>query len=231
MKSGEAKMVGVILAGGKGTRLRPLTYVANKHLLPVYDRPMIYYPIQVLQMMGCDEIIIVSGGEHIGGFADLLKDGSEYGVNITYKVQPSALGIADALGCVEGLVDGVFPVILGDNFFSEVPPMPDQPTIYLSETETPTRFGIYSMNSKRITEKPTVDMGNLAVTGLYIYDNQVFDMIKQLKPSERGEFEITDINNRYLELSCNVVEMKGFWSDMGTFDSLMEVATYVQANS
>jgi glucose-1-phosphate thymidylyltransferase len=218
-------MTGVVLAGGEGTRLRPLTHVANKHLLPVYDKPMIYYPIETLKQMGCDEIILVTGGNNIGGFASLLKDGEELGVDITYKVQSEAGGIAQALGCVAGL-RGLFPVILGDNYFSESPEMPVIPTIYTKSVNDPERFGVYADGG--IIEKPSLPASNQAVVGLYVYDERVFDMIANLEPSARGEYEITDVNNQYLKLGAEVVELSGYWSDMGTFDSLLEVANYVR---
>lgn len=221
-------MTGVILAGGEGTRLRPLTHVTNKHLLPVYDKPMIYYPIETLKDMGCEEIILVTGGNNIGGFANLLKDGTDLGVDITYRVQSEAGGIAQALGCVAGLVSGVFPVILGDNYFSQAPEVPTKPTIYTKEVSDPERFGVYSSASNDIEEKPELPQSNSAVVGLYVYDNRVFDMITSLEPSNRGEYEITDINNQYLKLGAAAVGLEGYWGDMGTFDSLLEVANYIK---
>lgn len=217
-------MRGVILAGGNGTRLSPLTKVANKHLLPVYDKPMIYYPIETLKEMGCVDIVIVSGGEHIGGFCELLKDGSEHGVNLTYKVQNSANGVAGALLCCEGLVDGLFPVILGDNYFGEIMEMRDKPTLFTSRVSDPERFGVYYMG--RIEEKPKEPKSNQAVTGLYIYPKSVFEFIRTLKPSERGELEITDVNNWLLDVGCEV-EQTGYWRDMGTHQTLLEVARRV----
>ncbi len=219
-------MRGVILAGGEGTRLRPLTYVANKHLLPVYDKPMIYYPIETLKSMGCDEIILVSGGNNIGGFAEVLKDGRDLGVDITYKVQPEAGGIAQALGCVAGLTSGLFPVILGDNYFAQAPEMPGMPTIYTRTVDDPERFGVYQEG--QVVEKPKTPLTNQAVVGLYVYDDRVFGIIDTLVPSSRGEYEITDVNNEYLKLGAEVVELSGYWKDMGTFDSLLEVANYVK---
>lgn len=220
-------MIGVVLAGGEGTRLRPLTYVANKHLLPVYNKPMIYYPIETLKEMGCDEIVLVSGGNNIGGFAELLQDGHDLGVGVTYRVQPEAGGIAQALGCVQGLVSGVFPVILGDNFFSSSPKMPGQPTLFTKSVPDPERFGIYQ--GGRIIEKPVRPKSDQAVVGLYVYDERAFDIIAKLRPSSRGELEITDLNNAYLKLGATVQEITGYWRDMGTFNSLMEVANYVGA--
>lgn len=224
-------MTGVILAGGEGTRLRPLTKIANKHLLPVFDRPMIDYPIETLKEMGCDEVVLVSGGENIGGFAEYLGDGSEHGINITYRVQPEAGGIAQALGCVAGLTKGLFPVILGDNYFSEAPEMPSQPTLYTKVVSDPERFGVYFPLSQQIIEKPAHPVSNQAVTGLYVYDSRVFDMLVGLEPSARGELEITSVNNEYLKLGIEVVELAGYWRDMGTFDTLLEVANHIKENT
>lgn len=212
-------MKGVVLAGGRGTRLDPLTRIANKHLLPVYDKPMIDYPIQTLRGMGCDEIIIVSGGEHIGGFAEYLGEG------YTYKVQSEADGIAKALSCVKGLVDGLFPVILGDNYFAETPEMPRQPAIFTTHVSDPNRFGVY--HNGEIIEKPKEFVGNRAVIGLYVYDERVFDIIDTIKPSARGEYEITDVNNAYLKTDMEVIDYHGYWSDMGTFESLRRTANLI----
>lgn len=213
-------MTGVILAGGHGTRLRPLTLITNKHLLPVYNKTMIEYPIHTLRRMGCDEIVIVSGGGHLGDFAEYLGSG------FTYRVQDEAGGIAQALGCVKGLVDGVFPVILGDNYFSDTPEMPNEPAIYTKSVLNPNSFGVYA--NRQIIEKPDTPQSDKAVIGLYVYDERVFDIIETLVPSARGELEITDVNNTYLDMGARVVEYQGFWSDMGTFDSLLEVANYVR---
>ena len=212
-------MKGVVLAGGQGTRLHPLTKVSNKHLLPVYDRPMIDYPIQTLKDMGCDDIIIVSGGEHIGGIAEYLGGG------YTYRVQDSASGIAGALACAEGLVDGIFPVILGDNYFSEAPDYHGKPTLYLKDAPDPSRFGVY--HEGVIVEKPSDPPSRDVVTGLYVFDLGVFDFIRTLKPSARNELEITDVNNWYLRNDCLVVNYHGVWLDMGTFDSLLIATTYI----
>lgn len=219
-------MKGVILAGGNGTRLRPLTNVANKHLLPVYNQPMIYYPIQTLKDMGCSEIIIVSGGEHIGGFAELLKDGEQFGLHFTYRVQNWASGIAGALDCVEGLVEGLFPVILGDNYLSKAPIMNNKPTIFTKSVSDPERFGVY--HDGKIIEKPKNPKSDKAVIGLYIYDDSVFEYTHSLKPSSRNEKEITDVNNWYLQGGCDVKQYSGYWRDTGTFDTLLEVANYVR---
>lgn len=216
-------MTGVILAGGRGTRLAPLTKVANKHLLPVYDKPMIYYPLKTLKDMGCTEVVIVSGGEHVGGFAELL--GSEHdGMRLTYRVQGGQEGVASALLAAEGLTGTVFPVILGDNYLSEAPKFRYEPLVFTSEVEDPERFGVYQGGT--IVEKPTNPTSNKAVIGFYIYDEDVFNYIKTLSPSDRGELEITDVNNWYLKQGCRVVPFNGYWRDMGTHKTLMEVANY-----
>lgn len=220
---------GVILAGGQGTRLRPLTYVTNKHLLPVYDKPMILYPLQTLKDMGIKDILIVSGGNHIGAFAEVLGDGSEYGVNLTYKVQKEAGGIAQALQLAEDFVDGQFAVILGDNIFEKpvTPPEKDSCGLILKEVENPQRFGVY--HEGKIIEKPREPLSKKAVTGLYFYTPEVFDFVKTLKPSARGELEITDVNNWCLEnLTVGVHEYDGFWSDAGTFESLFNSTTWAK---
>lgn len=222
-------MKGIILAGGRGTRLRPLTYLTNKHLLPVYNKPMIEYPLQTLVDMGCDDVMIITGGDCIGDFASYLSDGSRYGVKLTYRVQPEAGGIAQALGCAEGFIKDseCFPVILGDNYFKEVIGF-RTPAIYVKEVENPNRFGVLNKLGT-IDEKPENPETNLAVTGLYIYNFKVFEQIKHLQPSARGELEITDINNWYLEFeNATAVRLNSYWSDMGTFDSLNEVANYVK---
>lgn len=219
-------MTAVILAGGLGTRLRPVTYVYNKHLALVYDKPMIYYPIKTLKDMGFTDIIIVSGGDHIGGFTELLKDGRDLGVNIAYRVQPEAGGIAQALSAVEGFITGVFPVILGDNYFESAPVYKHSPMLWVKTVDNPERFGVY--HDGQIIEKPSRPPSDKAVVGMYLYDETVFDYIRTLQPSARGELEITDVNNWYLSKGCEVREYDGYWSDMGTFDSLLEVANRVK---
>lgn len=225
-------MRGIILAGGQGTRLFPLTRLTNKHLLPVYNRPMIEYPIATLVSLGCDEILIVAGGEHIGDFARYLRDGSMFGARFTYRVQPEAGGVAQALACAQGFIkdEQCFPVILGDNFFEGGEVDLRNPGIYVKGMEDPSRFGVYDFDTNEIIEKPKdYNQVGYAVTGLYVYDFKVFNQIRYLTPSERGELEITDINNWYLKNgNAEVHEYDGYWSDMGTFDSLMEVANYVK---
>ena len=220
-------MRGVILAGGNGTRLDPLTRVANKHLLPVYDQPMIHLPIKTLRDYGADEILIVTGGEHIGGFVSLLGDGRHLGVELTYRVQNEAMGVADALKQAEGYTDGLFPVILGDNYFDIVPERVNTPSIYVTSVIDPERFGVYQ--NDKIVEKPRTPESNLAVVGFYVYDDRVYKYLKNIRPSDRGELEITDINNMYLEEGAEVKPYFDYWRDMGTFETLMEVANVLQS--
>lgn len=217
-------MRGVVLAGGRGTRLGDSTRVVNKHLLPVYDEPMIYRPIRTLRSMGCTDILVVTGGENVGGFAQLLGSG------FTYRVQDRPDGIAGALAMAEGYAgDGLFPVILGDNYFSGSLTMPDGPAVYTAPTDRPEAFGIYDPDTRRIVEKPKDSASRLAVTGLYVYDDQVFDVIRSLVPSPRGELEITDVNNWYLQRGLmDVQRIDGVWSDMGTPDSLLRAALHAQ---
>lgn len=222
-------MKGIILAGGRGTRLSPLTNITNKHLLPVYMKPMIEYPLQTLIDCGCKEILIVTGGEHVGKFAEYLGNGERYGVDITYKVQNEADGIASALALAKNFVDKheTFPVILGDNYFETHPHVPPEPTIFLSSVNDARRFGVYDPDTNKVVEKPDIDNG-WAVVGFYVYNYSVFDYIPTLNKSARGEYEITDINNWYLSKGAEAYQYKGFWRDMGTPDTLMEVANRVK---
>ena len=237
-------MKGVILAGGKGTRLRPLTNVANKHLLPIYNRPMVEYPLDTLKSLGITDILIVTGGEYIGRFAELLGDGSKYGVMLTYRVQESANGIAGALALAEGFAGGEdITVILGDNIFDNgaIPKEVILPAgmdvncafVYGKTIDDPTRFGVPAFHRdgriKRIDEKPKDPASRYAITGLYRYPSTVFNMIRTLEPSARGELEITDVNNAYIEQGkLHMVELGGFWSDAGTIDSLLECANWAK---
>lgn len=221
---------GVLLAGGLGTRLRPATLIYNKHLALVYDKPMVCYPLQILKDLGCEEILLVTGGEHIGGFAEFLGDIYQ-GMKVTYKVQTEAGGIAQALLLAEGFVDSQFPVILGDNFFEYLPVIGSYGcALIVKEAPDPERFGVY--NGTKILEKPKRPSSNKAVTGLYFYTPEIFKYIKTLKPSERGELEITDVNNYCLEkLDAKVFEFGGFWSDMGTPESLLRTANFIHDNN
>ncbi|AGF97589.1 MULTISPECIES: sugar phosphate nucleotidyltransferase [Methanosarcina] len=231
-------MKGVILAGGTGSRLYPLTKVTNKHLLPVYDKPMIYYPIQTLINAGIKEIMIVSGKGHAGHFLELLGSGSELGVRLTYEIQEEAGGIAQALGLAEDFADNSpVTMILGDNIFQDniidsVKSFTSGAKIFLKEVSDAHRFGVAEIDGNRIIsieEKPKIPKSSLAVTGLYIYDSRVFEIIRNLKPSGRGELEITDVNNAYVrmgEMEYSILE--GFWSDAGTFESLFRASELVK---
>ncbi len=234
-------MKGVVLAGGLGSRLRPLTLVTNKHLLPVYDRPMIYYPVTALVNAGIKEIIIVTGGEHAGDFLKLLKNGKDLGVShLEYAYQEGEGGIADALKLAEEFADGgKICVILGDNliegnirkaagdFFTQK----SGAKVLLKEVPDPERFGVVDLDGDKITqiiEKPPDPPSNLAVTGIYFYDFDVFDICQTLKPSGRGELEITDVNNAYLDRGDLTYEvLEGWWTDAGTFESLYRATRLV----
>lgn len=227
-------MKGVILAGGHATRLRPCTLVTNKHLLPVYDKPMVYYPIATLADMGIWDILLISGRGHAGDFLDLLGSGKELGVDLTYDVQEEAGGIAQALGIAEDFVGRErCVVILGDNIFEDsflaaakaFEQQPKGAKIFLKEVPDPQRFGVPELRDKSvvgIAEKPRQPKSQYAVTGLYMYDNEVFHIIRRLKPSARGELEITDVNNAYIESGTMTYEtVNGYWTDAGTFPSLL----------
>ncbi len=227
-------MKGIILAGGLGSRLFPLTKVTNKHLLPVYDAPMIYYPIQCLVNAGIEDIMIVTGGNFAGDFLKLLENGKEFGLkHLNYTYQEGEGGIAAALSLSEHFADDEsICVVLGDNLIENnivgpVKAFKEQgggARILLKEVPDPERFGVPEIQGDKILniqEKPQKPASNYAVTGIYMYDNTVFDIIKTLKPSGRGELEITDVNNVYIERG-NLAwsELNGWWTDAGTFDSL-----------
>lgn len=231
-------MKGVILAGGTGSRLYPLTRVTNKHLLPVYDRPMIFYPLETLLSAGISEIMIVSGPDHLGDITELLGSGREWNARFTYRVQDEAGGIAQAIALAEDFAEkGPIAVILGDNIFednfkSAVAGFRQGARIFLKKVTSPERFGVATLDGKRvvkITEKPKKPESNFAQTGFYIYDRRVFDIIKDLKPSWRGEYEVTDINNAYIkERQMDAHFLKGFWSDAGTIESLYHASDLVR---
>lgn len=230
---------GVILAGGNGTRLRPLTIVTNKHLLPVYNKPMIYYPLETLATLGLEDILIVSGREHAGHFLHLLGSGRDFGIRLSYEVQEEAGGIAEALGLAYDFADGgKLAVILGDNIFEDRAQIvkaardferqEQGAKIMLKKVTDPHRFGVAEVQDGRIVgieEKPARPKSNLIVTGLYFYDADVFKIIRTLKPSNRGELEITDVNNAYIEKGTMTFEIViGEWTDAGTFDSLLHAS-------
>jgi glucose-1-phosphate thymidylyltransferase len=223
-------MKGIILSGGLGTRLNPLTRITNKHLLPVYDQPMIYYPIQKLAQAGIKDIIIVTGGNSPGDFLRLLKNGKEFGLRkLNYTYQEGEGGIAEALGLAEEFAEGErVVVILGDNIFEDdLTPYIKSYTaqkqgakILLKEVPYPERFGVAEIKDNKIVniiEKPKQTKSNYAVTGIYMYDQEVFSVIKTLKPSDRGELEITDVNNFYLNKDTLTYDiLSGWWADAGT---------------
>ncbi|MBI4919405.1 NTP transferase domain-containing protein [archaeon] len=231
-------MKGVILAGGYGTRLSPLTKVTNKHLLPVYDKPMIYYPLENLVNAGISDIALVTGPEHAGDFIELLENGEEFGVNINYTVQKKAGGIAQALGLTRKFVGSDnCAVILGDNIFEDsfndsINNFKSGAHIFLKQVEDPERFGVANLNENKvisIEEKPKKPKTNWAVTGCYLYDNEVFEIVKKLKPSGRGELEITDVNNYYIKKGVmTYTKLDGYWTDAGTVESLYRASTLVR---
>lgn len=231
-------MKGVIIAGGLGTRLYPLTFATNKHLLPVYDKPMVFYPLRTLVEAGIKEILIVTGGPHAGDFLHVLNNGKDLGVShLEYAYQEGEGGIAAALALAEDFVgrDPVL-VILGDNTTdADIGPVVRDfkggALVFLKKVTDPQRFGVPVFNSKReivkIEEKPKKPKSQYAVTGLYIYDNTLFSRIRKIKPSGRGELEITDVNNLYLkDGKLKWVELDGYWHDAGTFQTLFEANFY-----
>ncbi len=235
-------MKGVVLAGGSGSRLSPLTRVTNKHLLPIYDKPMIYYPLQTLVEAGIQDILIVTGGNNAGDFLRLLRNGKDFGLNqLSFAYQEGEGGIADALRLAEPFGAGEkICVILGDNILEnsirgareQFERQQDGALILLKEVRDPERFGVPVFEGKRIVrieEKPKVPGSPYAVIGVYFYDGTVFDRVRTLRPSGRGEFEITDVNNSFLfegQLSYDVIE--GGWTDAGTFESLWRATKMVR---
>ena len=237
-------MKGVILAGGTGSRLYPLTKVTNKHLLPVAKKPMIYHPIEKLKQAGITEILIVTGVDHMGDVVNLLGSGKGFGCRFTYKVQDKAGGIAQALSLAEHFSNGgKIVAILGDNIFVEdltsaVKKFEKQSSgamLLLKEVNDPARFGVAEVKGNRIVsiqEKPKTPKSNLIVTGIYMYDAGVYGIIRKLKPSRRGELEITDVNNEYIrrgQISFQV--MRGWWTDAGTFETLELASLLVEGRA
>lgn len=235
-------MKGVVLAGGTGSRLYPLTKITNKHLLPVYDKPMIYYPIQTLVDAGIREILLVTGGKNAGDFLRLLANGKEFGLrHLNYTYQEGEGGIAEALALAEHFAEGDrLCVILGDNIIEgsirravdEFAAQPRGARILLKEVPDAERFGVAQIRGDRIVsieEKPKPPKSNYAVTGIYMYDQTVFDKIHHLVPSDRGELEITDVNNAYIREGVMTFSfLEGWWTDAGTFDSLLRAANLVE---
>lgn len=234
-------MKGVVLAGGLGSRLRPLTAVTNKHLLPVYDQPMVYYPIQILVNAGITDIMIVTGGNSAGDFLKLLGNGKAFGLkHINYTYQEGEGGIAEALSLVEHFTaDEPVCVVLGDNIIegnirTAVRAYRHQgggAKIILKKVPDPERFGVPELDGRnvvRIEEKPQHPRSEYAVIGIYMYDSSVYEIIRTLKPSDRGELEITDVNNAYIERGeMTWEELEGWWTDAGTFESLLRASNLV----
>ncbi len=234
-------MKGIVLAGGTGSRLFPLTKITNKHLLPIYDKPMVYYPIQTLVDAGISDIMLVTGGRNSGDFLRLLGNGKEFGLkHLNYAYQEGEGGIAEALALAEHFADGdKICVILGDNLIegnirASVEDFSKQERgarIFLKEVSDAQRFGVAELSGKKIVgieEKPRNPKSNFAVTGIYLYDGTVFDKCRELKPSGRGELEITDVNNAYIrEGTMTFSTLEGWWTDAGTFESLLRAANLV----
>jgi glucose-1-phosphate thymidylyltransferase len=236
-------MKGVVLAGGTGSRLFPLTKITNKHLLPIFDKPMIFYPLQALVSAGIEDIMVVTGGKNSGDFLRLLGNGKEFGLkHLNYTYQEGEGGIADALALAEHFADGQkICVILGDNIIEgniraavdDFKKQPKGAKILLKEVPDAERFGVAEMRDGRIVgieEKPKQPKSNYAVTGIYMFDETVFSKVRELVPSRRGELEITDVNNAYIaEGSMTFSYLDGWWTDAGTFDSLLRAANLVEA--
>ena|SRR3990167_9145201 len=223
---------GILLCGGNGTRLRPLTLTTNKHLLPVHNKQMIFYPLQTTFDVGIRDILIVSGEEHVGHFSSLLGSGSRFNASFTYKVQDEAGGIAQALGLARDFIGKSFEpflVVLGDNIFEDKLDLTfkegKQAKVFLKKVPDSYRFGVpefsYNQEIEFIVEKPKDKKAGYAVTGAYLYHPDVFEVVARLKPSGRGELEITDVNNYYAKLNTlDYQTLEGYWSDAGTFESL-----------
>ncbi|XOU94789.1 MAG: sugar phosphate nucleotidyltransferase [Candidatus Kerfeldbacteria bacterium] len=231
-------MKGIILAGGKATRLRPLTKITSKQLLPLYNKPMIFFPLLTLINAGIKEILIIIAPDYAGHFLHLLGSGKEFGAKFTYEIQEEPRGLADAFIIGEDFMDNEsVAMILGDNIFEdelteEISSFKSGGRVFAKKVPDPERYGVVKFDENKkvleIVEKPTEWISDYAVPGLYIYDNKVSKIAKSIKPSERGEIEITDINNEYIKLGeLDVRNIDGEWFDAGTFDSLLEASNFV----
>lgn len=232
-------MKGIILSGGSGTRLRPLTKITSKQLLPIYNRPMIYYPLNTLIKAGIKEILIIVAPERAGDYLNLLGSGKEFGVKFTYEIQDKPEGLAQAFIIAENFIDDDnVTMILGDNIFEDdfsedIKSFAGGATIFAKQVSDPERFGVVRFDDKKqaqeIVEKPQTYVSDYAVTGLYVYDNRVVEAAKTIEPSPRGELEITDLNNWYLEREAlKVAQVEGEWLDAGTFDSLLKAQVFAK---
>ncbi|MFA6995042.1 MAG: sugar phosphate nucleotidyltransferase [Patescibacteria group bacterium] len=229
-------MKGIILSGGSGTRLRPLTKITSKQLLPIYHRPMIYYPLNTLIQAGIKEILIIVAPERAGDYLNLLGSGKEFGIKLTYEIQDHPEGIAQAFIIGQSFIsDENVALILGDNIFEDnftaaIKDFRSGAKIFAKKVDDPSRFGVVKFNeqnrAEKIVEKPQEYLSDYAVTGLYLYDSRVINIAKDMKPSARGELEITEVNNWYLSRGeLEVVLVNGEWLDTGTFDSLLKAQT------
>lgn len=232
-------MKGIILSGGSGTRLKPLTKITSKQLLPIYNRPMIYYPLNTLIKAGIKEILIIVAPERAGDYLNLLGSGKEFGVKFTYEIQDKPEGLAQAFIIAENFLDDdSVAMILGDNIFEDdfsedIKSFKSGAKIFAKQVSDPERFGVVkfdeNMQAEEIVEKPQTYLSNYAVTGLYVYDNRVVEAAKSIKPSPRGELEITDLNNWYLKKDeLSVAQVEGEWLDAGTFDSLLKAQVFAK---
>lgn len=224
-------MKGVILTGGRGSRLAPTTELYNKHVVHVYDRPMIHYPIKTLAAMGCEDIVIVGSPNGVGDIAETVKDGNQFGVEVEYRIQNEPNGVAGALKKAERSVKGLFAMVLGDVYLDPAPVMQPTPTLFWSEYQYANQHSVWNPETDAIIEKPRyIELGNRAIIA-YQYDERVFDFINSMSPAQSGELEIVDIHNFYRQQGAQFVEYDGYFSDMGTPDGLLRAAQHEQGRT